>query len=127
MGHIFFTLPYNVYARAYWRTAGYAPGSALKMHWVNILFSCLQIPAFDPMCWPDIAEGVPTLKQQWANVCCSLEYAKEMLPQQTQNICTFVQRRPNVFDVGATLYKCFVFTGSRLGTVPPVCPLDQGK
>ena len=25
MGHIFFTLPYNVYARAYWRTAGYAP------------------------------------------------------------------------------------------------------
>ena len=27
--------------------------------------------------------------------------------QQTQNICiTFVQRRPNVFDVGPTLYKC---------------------
>ena len=26
--------------------------------------------------------------------------------QQTQNICiTFVQRRPNVFDVGPTLYK----------------------
>ena len=29
-------------------------------------------------------------------------------PQQTQNICkTFVQRRPNVFDVGPTLYKCY--------------------
>ena len=28
--------------------------------------------------------------------------------QQTQNICiTFVQRRPNVFDVGQTLYKCY--------------------
>ena len=28
--------------------------------------------------------------------------------QQTQNICiTFVQRRPNVFDVGPTLYKCY--------------------
>ena len=28
------------------------------------------------------------------------------LPQQTQNICiTFVQPRPNVFDVGPTLYK----------------------
>ena len=26
--------------------------------------------------------------------------------QQTQNICmTFAQRRPNVFDVGPTLYK----------------------
>ena len=30
------------------------------------------------------------------------------LSQQTQNICiTFVQRRPNVFDVGPTLYKCY--------------------
>ena len=28
--------------------------------------------------------------------------------QQTQNICiTFEQRRPNVFDVGQTLYKCY--------------------
>ena len=36
--------------------------------------------------------------------------------QQTQNICiTFVQRRPNVFDVGPTLYKYYTnvlcFTG----------------
>ena len=35
--------------------------------------------------------------------------------QQTQNIfITFVQRRPNVFDVGPTLYKCFVFAGLAL-------------
>ena len=28
--------------------------------------------------------------------------------QQAQNICiTFVQRRPNVFGVGPTLYKCY--------------------
>ena len=28
--------------------------------------------------------------------------------QQTQNICiAFVQRRPNVFDAGPTLYKCY--------------------
>ena len=28
--------------------------------------------------------------------------------QQAQNICiTFVQRRPNVFDVGPALYKCY--------------------
>ena len=30
------------------------------------------------------------------------------LGQQTQNICiTFIQQRPNVFDVGPTLYKCY--------------------
>ena len=29
-----------------------------------------------------------------------------MPAQQTQNICiTFIQHRPNVFDVGPTLYK----------------------
>ena len=34
--------------------------------------------------------------------------------QQTQNICMpFVQRRSNVFNVGPTLYKCFVFVGLR--------------
>ena len=28
--------------------------------------------------------------------------------QQKQNICiTFIQRRPSVFDVGPTLYKCY--------------------
>ena len=41
---------------------------------------------------------------------------KKQGSQQTQNICiTFIQRRPNVFDVGPTLYKyyteCFVFAG----------------
>ena len=31
-----------------------------------------------------------------------------ILTQQTQNICiTFVQRRPKVFDVEPTLYKCY--------------------
>ena len=30
------------------------------------------------------------------------------LPQQTQNICiTYVQRRPNICDVGPTLCKCY--------------------
>ena len=28
--------------------------------------------------------------------------------QRTQNICmSFVQRRPNVFDINPTLYKCY--------------------
>ena len=33
-----------------------------------------------------------------------------MIAQYTQNICrpiTFMQRRPNVFDFGPTLYKCY--------------------
>ena len=39
--------------------------------------------------------------QKWAN-------CRQASSQQTQNICiTFVQRRPNVFDVGPTLYKCY--------------------
>ena len=33
-------------------------------------------------------------------------WEKVLLPQQTQDICiTFIQRRPNVFDVGPTLQK----------------------
>ena len=35
-------------------------------------------------------------------------YERQDIAQQAQNICiTFVQRRPNVFDVGATLCKCY--------------------
>ena len=34
-------------------------------------------------------------------------YVSNKVSQETQNICiTFIQRRPNVFDVGPTLYKC---------------------
>ena len=36
--------------------------------------------------------------------------------QQTQTFCiTFVQRRPNVFDVGPTLYKCYTNVVCLLG------------
>ena len=39
-------------------------------------------------------------------------------PQQTQNICiTFIQRRPNVFDVGPTLYKCYTNVLCLLGVI----------
>ena len=45
----------------------------------------------------------PTLNQHWRNVQCLRESPPA---QQTQNIfITFIQRRPNVFDVGPTLYK----------------------
>ena len=38
--------------------------------------------------------------------------------QQTQNICiTFVQRRPNVFDVGPTLYECYTNVLCLLGNL----------
>ena len=37
--------------------------------------------------------------------------------QQTQNFCiTFMQRRPNVFDVGPTLYKCYTKLSCLLGS-----------
>ena len=37
-----------------------------------------------------------------------LDVSASVMDQQTQNICiTFVQRRPNVLDVGPTLYKCY--------------------
>ena len=36
------------------------------------------------------------------------QMVKQAVCQQTQNIfLTFIQRRPNVFDVGPTLYKCY--------------------
>ena len=42
------------------------------------------------------------------NSRCYREYYSQCSSQQTQTICiTFVQRRPNVFDVGPTLYKCY--------------------
>ena len=38
------------------------------------------------------------------------------ISQHTQTICiTFVQRRPNIFDVGPTLYKCYTNASCLLG------------
>ena len=43
--------------------------------------------------------------------------------QQTQNICiTFIQRRPNVFDAGPTLYKCYTNVSRLLGDWLFKCP-----
>ena len=37
--------------------------------------------------------------------------------QQTQNIfATFIQRRPNTFDAGPTLYKCYANVWCLLGS-----------
>ena len=36
------------------------------------------------------------------------DYFYNVTSQQSQNICiAFIQRRPDVFDVGQTLYKCY--------------------
>ena len=41
----------------------------------------------------------------------------KMTTQWTKNIClTFIQHRPNVFDVGPTLYKCYTDVLCLLGT-----------
>ena len=56
-------------------------------------------------CCTTVCNAGPTLNLQRLNVPCFL--SGWLLSQQTQNICiTFIQRRPNVFDVGPTLYKC---------------------
>ena len=54
------------------------------------------------------------LDEHWDNVinfdpvpAKSCDVLGEVVTQKTQNICiAFVQRRPNVFDVGPALYKC---------------------
>ena len=52
----------------------------------------------------------PTLCRRWANA------GDVSAAQQTENICiTFVQRRPNVEDVGPTLYKCYANVFCLLG------------
>ena len=51
----------------------------------------------------NVCDAGPTLNQHWTNVLCLRESPPA---QQTQHICiTFIQRRPNVFNVGPTLYK----------------------
>ena len=52
--------------------------------------------------WPSIKTG------QFSCAFCATSCLTLGLPQQTQNICiTIIQRRPNVFAVGQTLYKCY--------------------
>ena len=47
---------------------------------------------------------------------CLLALQSRAVSQQTQNICiTFIQRRPNVFDVVPTLHKCHTNVLSLLG------------
>ena len=49
--------------------------------------------------------------------------------QQPQNICiTFVQRRPNVFDVGPTLCKCYTNVLCILGiSIVSITQVEHGS
>ena len=64
----------------------------------------------DSLPWP-ITHAIPgSVTYLDLSTCITGQWAKHIDPvsQQTQNICrTFVQRRPNVFDVGPTLCKCY--------------------
>ena len=49
---------------------------------------------------PETAQYNPIMNQ--------ITYCALIASQQTQkNYIAFVQRRPNVFDIGPTLYKCY--------------------
>ena len=56
----------------------------------------------------------------WSFTLVLAEAAREEpMTQQTQNICiTFIQRRPNVEDVGTTWYKCYTNVLCLLWTCP---------
>ena len=52
----------------------------------------------------NVCDAGPTLNQHWIKVQCLRE--SPLAAQQTQDICiTFIQRRPNVFDVGPALHE----------------------
>ena len=54
--------------------------------------------------WVTVGDVGPVFRQL---LLMSSWFACTPGPQQTQNMCiTFVQGRPNVFDIGPTLYKC---------------------
>ena len=88
---------------------------------IYYLITCRAIEVFPPRATL-FAPPPPSLPRQSTSIstrekimtCDSENSVDDILrtnvetTQQTQNICiTFIQRRPNVFDVGPTLYKCY--------------------
>ena len=75
--------------------------------WLQASANPQQTPDIQPMlfyCWAGVTDSGTTVIQSWLEVSCFPGKAT----QQTRKICiTFIQRRPNVFDVGPTLYKCY--------------------
>ena len=72
-----------------------------KLHSLYFIF----IPGNTPH-RSDVGPMLVRCRRRWVNI--GLTFGQHVSSQQTQNICiTFIQRRPNVFDVGPTLYKCY--------------------
>ena len=74
--------------------------------------------------WATVADGGPALNQKWAMplgyywsyIVTFVNIMTINVGYLRQNICiAFVQRRPNVADVGPTLYKCYTNVLCSLG------------
>ena len=71
-------------------------------------------PHLFPVCHPDQSENGSSAesplgqhRRRWPNSDPKPRWRPHSFPW-IQNICiTFIQRRPNVFDVGPTLFKCY--------------------
>ena len=74
-----------------------------NMEWPYLherLMLCLKENDIIMIIRPETAQYNPIMHQ--------ITYCALIASQQTQNIyIAFVQRRPSVFDVGPTLYKCY--------------------
>ena len=76
--------------------------------WANIKLTLVQSLAFAGLLglfFDDYSNNI-----YFTSVISLVMPPDNVLPetQRAQNICiTFIQRRPNVFDVGPTLYKCY--------------------
>ena len=69
--------------------------------------------------WPSIktTSGQPMVLTEILNGRCLPWLSTRVQIQQAQNIClTFIQRRPDVEDVGQTLYKCYANVLCLLGS-----------
>ena len=66
-----------------------------------------------------------SVRRFWKSVNFVVEFRRmnemvvdDAVSQKTQNICiTFIQRRPNVFDVGPTLYKVIQMFSADWGSI----------
>ena len=72
-------------------------------------------------CWVNVNVNInPTVSQRLVLAVIKIQRRPTVLsyPKKHKNICiTFIQRRPNVFDVGLTLYKCYTNVFYLLGNL----------
>ena len=60
------------------------------------------------MCTVEMRRIAPDSAGFWARACdAALIFSPSEVPANTKRLYNIIQRRPNVFDVGPTLYKCY--------------------